>query len=219
MTGLPPICLSMAAADADGGLPDLGFPVLLELRLDAHPATDADLRRLVALAPVVLATCRPGARTDAQCGDVLLRALAAGAAWVDLDRSVPEAVLAAVRDEARRRGRGLVVSHHDFAGTPGAADLRGLVADCYAKGADVAKVACLSAGPDDNRRVMALYDGEVRPLVAFCMGEAGRPTRLQALERGAPFMYASAGPGRETAPGQVEAAEMARLLGLRGRAT
>ena len=214
MTGLPRICLSMPAAEAEAGLPALGVPFLLELRLDVHPAGEADLVRLLALSPWTLATCRPGARTDAECGEVLRRALEAGATLVDLDRSTAPAVLGAVRDLARRLGRGLIVSHHDFGGTPPAPALRGLVDDCFAKGADVAKLACQAATADDSRRVLALYEGETRPLVAFCMGEAGRPSRLEALARGAPFMYGSAGAGRETAPGQVEASEMARLLGI-----
>jgi 3-dehydroquinate dehydratase type I len=219
MTGLPRICLSMDATDAEGGLPDLAFPVLLELRLDDHPAGEADLARLLALAPCTLATCRPGSRTPGECGEVLLRALAAGATLVDLDRSSPPEVLAAVRDEVRRRGRGLVVSHHDFAGTPPDAVLRDLVADCFAKGGDVAKVACTSTGDGDNWRLLALYDGESRPLVAFGMGEAGRFTRLQALRRGAPFMYGSAGPGRGTAPGQWDVRDLAMWMGLAGEAS
>ena len=216
MTDLPRICLSMPAAEAEAGLPALAVPFLLELRLDVHPAGAGQLARLVALSRWTLATCRPGTRSDAECGEVLLRALAAGATLVDVDRSTPPGVLKAVRDEAKRLGRGLVVSHHDFGGTPTGPALRGLVDDCFAKGADVAKLACLAATPDDNRRVLALYDGEARPLVAFCMGEVGRPSRMQALARGAPFMYGSAGPGCETAPGQLEVLEMARILAYGG---
>lgn len=49
-------------------------------------------------------------------------------------------------------------------------------------------------------------------LIAFAMGELGRPSRLSCLKLGAPFTYASLSEGLETASGQYSFEEMHRLV-------
>ena len=60
---------------------------------------------------------------------------------------------------------------------------------------------------------MSLYE-EAAPgtLVAFCMGPEGRPSRLEALKRGAPFTYACLSREEATAPGQWTTEEMRKAL-------
>ena len=67
---------------------------------------------------------------------------------------------------------------------------------------------------------MSLYgmtypDGRVQEegtLVAFCMGEAGRESRLDCLRKGSPFTYAALDEAEATAPGQWTAAGMNEVV-------
>jgi 3-dehydroquinate dehydratase len=47
------------------------------------------------------------------------------------------------------------------------------------------------------------------PLIALAMGPLGTLTRVLAGRYGAPFTYAAAASGSESAPGQLTAAQMA----------
>jgi 3-phosphoshikimate 1-carboxyvinyltransferase len=49
-------------------------------------------------------------------------------------------------------------------------------------------------------------------LVAFCMGDIGRESRLEALRRGAPFTHACLAVGEEAGPGQWPSAEMRKAV-------
>jgi shikimate dehydrogenase len=57
--------------------------------------------------------------------------------------------------------------------------------------------------------------GDGPPLVPIAMGPLGVCTRILSARTGAPFTYASAGPGAEAAPGQIPAALLADLYRVR----
>src|SRR5207245_11411380 len=80
-------------------------------------------------------------------------------------------------------------------------------------GADIVKIAVT---PRSIRDVGRLLDFAARtaagsgpPLVPIALGPLGILTRIAAGRWGAPFTFASAGRGAETAPGQIPAAETA----------
>ncbi len=103
----------------------------------------------------------------------------------------------------------ILVSWHDFAKTPGAA----LLARKFQKMREYSpnvKIVTTAAGPDDLPKVLALYGiRKDANLVAFCMGNIGRISRLVSLYLGAPFMYASM--GKPVAPGQYSMDEIDAL--------
>ena len=114
-------------------------------------------------------------------------------------------------------GEGLVVSHHDVQGTPD--DLDGLYQEISDTGADVAKIVVTPRSFADVGRLLAFAararDGGGTPLVALALGPLGTLTRVLAGRYGAPFTYASAAAGAESAPGQLSAAVMADLYRVR----
>ncbi len=58
-------------------------------------------------------------------------------------------------------------------------------------GGEVVKIVTTATSEADNTTVHALYkDAAPGSLIAFCMGDAGRTSRLDALRCGAPFTYA-----------------------------
>ena len=88
---------------------------------------------------------------------------------------------------------------------------------CRALGADVVKIVTLATRAEDNLRVLALLPQARemgQDLVAFCMGEQGRLSRVAAPLLGSRWSYASLEKGASSAPGQFTAAEMRTILGM-----
>ena len=139
----------------------------------------------------------------------LLKAIEAGAKYVDLEVEAPPMMGRKIRQACQQYGSMLIRSFHDFAGTPPEATLLSTLEKSRRFGGEVVKIVTTATCKADADRVMALYR-EVEPgtLVAFCMGPEGRESRLEALRQGAPFTYACLTPEEATAPGQWTTAEM-----------
>ena len=158
----------------------------------------------------------------------LCRAIEAGARYVDVEIEAPKQMSKRVRNMAHENGTVFIRSYHDFEGTAAVDALRTLVVKCHYHGADMVKVATMASSQEDVERVLSLYewcegmrgtdmenlaDGG---LVAFCMGDLGRESRLECLRRGAPCTYAALDgvlvqPGEYpdvAAPGQWSMSEM-----------
>lgn len=123
----------------------------------------------------------------------------------------------ALRSYLARAGARVMASWHDFSSTPPTGVLRSRLA-AASRHAGHAKIVTAARAAADPARVLSLYAsaGPTR-LVAFCMGEAGRASRVLCLALGSPFTYASL--GAPVAPGQVPVGELRRLLPARGRGT
>ena len=139
----------------------------------------------------------------------LLKAIEAGAKYVDLEVEAPPMMGRKIRQACQEYGTMLIRSFHDFEGTPPEATLLALPEKGRRFGCEVVKLATTATGEADADRVLALYrEAEPGTLVAFCMGPEGRESRLDALKQGAPFTYACLTADEATAPGQWTAAEM-----------
>lgn len=153
----------------------------------------------------------------------LCQAIEAGARYVDVEIEAPKQMSKRVRNAAHENGTVFIRSCHDFEGTPSLDTLRALVVKCHYHGADMVKIATMSHSADDVERVLSLYDwcSDMQGtdmadladggLIAFCMGEEGRESRLECLRCGAPFTYAALDKDM-AAPGQWPASEMASAI-------
>ncbi len=154
-----------------------------------------------------------------------LRALAAAA-----EHPVVEAVdveLASARESdgrrtveaARDHGAAVVVSSHDFAGTPPGDRLRERL-DAATDAGDVGKLAVTADGPGDVLRLLsATWESAQRGnrVATMAMGEAGRHSRAVAPQYGSRIGYAPVDPADATAPGQYDLATLRTLVdGLAG---
>jgi 3-dehydroquinate dehydratase / shikimate dehydrogenase len=225
----PLLCATVTAATT-AGLRQMrdrasGLADLVELRLDG--VGDLDVQGVLAgRRGQVIVTCRP-AREGGRFGgsederlDILNRAAAFGADYVDIEwDSAHEPLL------ARRRGRGVIVSSHDFEGVP--ADLRTRFAAMRATGAEVVKIAVTAHGLADNLPLLALGTesaGHGR-VALVAMGDSGLASRVLAARFGSCWAYS----GDAVAPGQVTPERMvsefrfrtvtgtSRVFGLLGR--
>ncbi len=179
-----------------------GAVEMAEIRLDRCPLEEEDIDLLFSGSDVpLIATCR--LQEESQAPQLLERAVKAGAKYVDLEMEAPAAVGRRIREACREYGTVLIRSYHNYTETPPLPVLQSLLERARQFGGEVVKIVTTATSKADTASILALYK-DVPPgtLVAFCMGDAGRESRLEALRQGAPFTYASLTEAEATAPGQ-----------------
>jgi 3-dehydroquinate dehydratase type I len=106
----------------------------------------------------------------------------------------------------------IIVSYHDFAGTPAADELRTKIALGFAQGADVVKISTMINSPDDITVLETLLtENWVGPLCVIGMGKLGERTRTDFPGRGSCLTYGYF--ESPAAPGQLSAEKLMELLG------
>jgi len=136
-----------------------------------------------------------------------------GAIDVELD-ALRDGNAGRVVEHARERGVAVIVSSHDFEGTPGLDRMRSVLSAAASRG-DVGKLAVTADSPDD---VLALLTAtwettcDGRRVATMAMGEAGRHSRAVAPLYGSRIGYAPVDPVEATAPGQYDLATLADLV-------
>jgi 3-dehydroquinate dehydratase type I len=145
---------------------------------------------------------------------ILAGAAEAGFHWIDLE----ERLDGDVYRRFQATGKRILISHHDFTGTPPALELRGKLEKMARAKPDAIKIVTLAHAQEDNLRVLELISFGKRELgvdvIAFCMGPVGRWTRGVSLLLGSPWAYVRMADQGEAAPGQYTAREMRSLMGL-----
>lgn len=215
------ICVSLAeatTADIVDRMIDLAATAdLFEIRGDFVP--DLDLLTIVrARTRPLLYACRAAseggslADDDPRRREALREAVRRGFDYVDVEYR--SGLLDLVVEKA---GRGLVVSYHDMEQTPD--DLPGLYAAMASRGADIVKLAVTPRSIADVGRLLECAAEAARgsgpPLIPIALGPLGIVSRVVAGRWGAPFTYAAAAAGAETAPGQLPASVLADLYRVR----
>jgi len=111
-------------------------------------------------------------------------------------------------------GTQVVLSFHDFHRTPSLKELQRLFDQMVRLGADVIKIVPLARSWEDNLSILSLIPFAKRrrqKIVAFCMGEKGRISRIFSPLLGASWTYASLRRGKASAPGQMTVGEMKEI--------
>ena len=181
---------------------------MAEIRLDRCALEDEEIEALFADSDVpLIATCRLS--EEPQAPELLELAIRSGAKYADLEMEAPAAVGRRIREACREYGTVLIRSYHNYEDTPSLETLQALVERARTFGGEVVKIVTTAHSETHNATVAALYkDAAPGSLVAFCMGEAGKASRLDALRYGAPFTYACLSKEDATAPGQWTWEEM-----------
>jgi len=140
----------------------------------------------------------------------LYRALLPLVSGVDVE--LDAAIRAEVADAARRAGRLIVLSHHDFRTTPSTAKLDAVVRRARKAGAGVTKIAATVVSDRDTATLAAVFARHPREsLVVIGMGDHGKKTRLLFPALGSLFTFTAL--DRATAPGQLDLAASLADLG------
>lgn len=223
---LPAVCVPLVGRSADALLAEAAAaaakaPDLLEWRVDFFEgigspgevvALAARLRQ--AAGPLPLLFTRRSTREGGQptglpepaVVDLYRAVCAAGAAdIVDFEMASERHHLDAVRAAAQAAGIALLLSFHDFGGTPPVPQLLARFRQAHALGGDIAKVAVMPQGRGD---VLALLQatwqaGEELPIpvAGMSMGALGAVTRLCGGEFGSALTFAVG--QAASAPGQL----------------
>ena len=229
------ICTSLQHKNLDALFEALETTEMAEIRLDRCPLSPDDIEGLFGSSDVPLvATCRIAeVLADLQRADGipdtekgrreqqirayditerrLTKAVEAGAAYIDLEMEAPAPMSKRLRKAALENGTIVIRSYHDFTGTPSREKLAETISQCREFGAEVVKIVTTAQCEADVQTVLSLYEDFDR-LIAFCMGEAGRQSRLDCLAKGAPYTYAAFTEDEATAPGQWTTASMEKAL-------
>lgn len=191
---------------------------LFEVRADF--LRDLDLAALLkGRARPILFTCRPESeggrfpdRDHLARRRLLVEAVGRGFDLVDVEARAGFADVV-----ASKAGRGLVLSWHDFEGTP--EDLDGIFGRMAVHHPDVVKIAVTARSVADLGRLLAFAarhaSGRGPRLVALAMGPLGVASRILGGRYAAPFTFASPESGREAAPGQLPASALADTYRVR----
>lgn len=114
-------------------------------------------------------------------------------------------------DFAHKHQCDVIISYHNYERTPELDVLEDIVNQCYAQGADLAKIATHVNVNRDNSKILSLYKAPGR-LVAIGMGDLGRISRIVAPFLGAEFTYASLSDSESTAPGQINYEKLSQFI-------
>lgn len=195
-------------------------PDLIEVRLDylaglTPQATGellAEMKKLVTVP--LLATFRRqeegGASNLEEAGRLAILQAALGSGTLQL-LDVELRTGASGRDklleEARQQGVGSIISYHDFAATPALPELRELLTELAATGADILKLAVFPQNPPDALNLLAAtYEARTlwpgRSLITMGMGGLGGFTRLAGPLFGSALTFAMG--EKSSAPGQID---------------
>ncbi|MEM2878302.1 MAG: type I 3-dehydroquinate dehydratase [Candidatus Hadarchaeales archaeon] len=146
---------------------------------------------------------------------MILDSLELSPACIDLEISTPGGILRKAIKKAKQSRTSVLLSYHNFSGTPDISMLRSVLNKMVQEKCDIAKIVTNAESKEDAFRMLEFIleaRGPV-PSVAFAMGKEGRLTRYTSLVLGSPWTYA--GVGRPTAPGQLDlktAVEWVRVL-------
>ena len=238
------ICTTIINKDFQGVLSALEQCEMAEIRLDSCNLSMKEIDDVFSSDVPMVATCRvaevmanePSLQDSAlseQSREIkamqiaerrLVRAIEAGARYVDVEIEAQKQMSKRVRNAAHESGTVFIRSYHDFDGTASVEELQSMVEKCRYHGADIVKLVTMAHSQEDVDRVMSLYQwcdteatGGVEALadgglIAFCMGEAGKQSRIDCLKYGAPYTYAALSAEDAAAPGQWPAAEMMKAV-------
>lgn len=140
-------------------------------------------------------------------------AVALGAGFVDIELRTNDDLREMLSDTImHHEGRSqLVISHHIFDGTPSYSELQDIFHECVATGARIVKIVTFATEVEDTLTILKLigYANKAnQKIIAHCMGEKGRISRIMAPFFGAYMTFASLDKGAESAPGQLTVSEM-----------
>lgn len=226
------ICIPVTAKTQADALQQIESSIpradVLELRMDL--ILDGDLKTLIKSCrsykiPVkVMVTNRrkESSTVGESSGEVqrialLKEAVALGADYVDIEIKTPGPMLKEVLSMAAAHGSRtrVIISHHDFNGTPSFESLKNVFHDCVHFDGSIIKIVTFANGPDDNLTVLNLIPyarKKNQDIIAFCMGEQGRVSRIMAPLLGSYLSFASLNRGGESAPGQLTVDEMEKVM-------
>lgn len=227
------ICVPITASSQKQALHDIARSCAsgdaIELRMDL--IADGSLPELISAARLssattkIIVTCRrkeeavpagKALRSQTEKMRILRQAIELGADYIDIELAEGDTAINELKKCCRQRGgwTKIIVSYHDIVKTPSIGRLKEILHSSRKTGADVVKIATFARKPEDNLKVLALipyarkYSQEI---IALCMGEKGRISRVAGQLLGNHLGFAMLEWGAQSAPGQLSVREMKQI--------
>ncbi len=218
------ICIPIIAEETGAaiGMMERAAPVadLVELRIDRM--RNPELERLLAARRIpVIVTNRRRAEgggfsgTEKERVAFLTEAARLDADYVDIETETAPILKEELRRVCALSGTKRIASWHDVSKTPAAAFLQKKLADCMADGCDIVKIVTYAGDVADGLRLLELIPfarQRGQTVIAFCMGERGRISRIIAPLLGSAISYCPLEPEGASASGQLTAGRMREIL-------
>jgi 3-dehydroquinate dehydratase type I len=187
---------------------------LIELRVDY--LTGAKFERLLENRPKpLIVTNRKKEEGGKYKGEerkrlgILQEAIDLGTDYIDVEFAVERSFLQDLIKNKRETQ--IILSFHDFRKTPSSKELQRHCDQMIRLGADVIKIVPFARSWVDNLTILSLIPfakERKQKIVAFCMGEKGKISRIFSPFLGAAWTYASLSKNRASAPGQLTIREL-----------
>jgi len=190
-------------------------PDLVEFRLDR-------LDNLTAVETIGQKKTLPAIATDKAIREpsvsrkILLAAASSSFEYVDIDFASHDAKR--LVEECRATGTKVIVSSHNFNGTPSQSELRDVFNSVREMEADICKIVTTATHPRDNLEVLNFVQEKCTEakLVSFAMGSLGTPSRILSPVFGAEFTFAAFSQDSRTADGQLSIEDLRSVWHLLG---
>jgi len=212
------VCLPIVEKTAKNALKAIkkanGLADLIELRMDYLRGSELGPLLNAREKPFIITNRRKEeggkyGRDEKRRFGILREAIELGAEYVDVEMNSEKPLL---RDLiANKKKTRIVLSLHDFRKTPCQEELRKLFDRMAQMEGEVVKIVCLARSWEDNFNILSLIPyakKRKKEIVAFCMGERGKMSRVFAPFTGAAWTYAALSKGKTSAPGQLTIWEM-----------
>jgi 3-dehydroquinate dehydratase type I len=220
------ICIPIAATTTDAAIlrMERAAPLadLVELRIDRIPGAELERLLTARLTPVIITNRRReegGGFTGTEEERVarLTEAVRLGADYVDIETATDPALKVGLRAAIVGTSAKLLVSWHDFSGTPPLEFLKAKLEECMADDPAIVKIVTHADDASDCLRVLELIpyaQQKSQAIIAFCMGRRGKISRIAAPLLGSIIAYASLEPEEASAPGQLTIHQMREISRL-----
>ncbi len=197
---------------------------IVELRIDR--IRNADLKMLIgAKQGRIIVTNRCSEEGGRFAGsekariDLLKEAVQLGAEYIDVEMETDQTLRKDLEEMIRTFGgrTKMILSWHDYRKTPSDRALRARLVKGIRGGGSIVKMVPHALSLEDNLRVLNLImhaKKSDQPVIAFCMGDKGRLSRIVSPYLGSLLTYAVLDKRDATAPGQMTIDEMQKIFDL-----
>lgn len=147
---------------------------------------------------------------------ILKKAVELGVDYIDIELSEGNAVITELKSYCEQHGglTKMIVSYHNVSKTPALTTLKKIFHQCRESKPAVVKMVTFARNPEDNLKTLSLIPYAhkyLQDIIALCMGDAGRISRIMAPHLGNFLSFATLAPGMHSAPGQLTAREMKQI--------
>jgi 3-dehydroquinate dehydratase-1 len=209
------ICVSLAGLSYQECLKAIDRCEFAEIRIDLLDIRTDQFKDIFSVNNSTIATCRNSISNNKNNNrtGLLKMAILSGANYVDIEYEAEIDIREEVIEFAHKHNCLVILSYHNYENTPPQDQLELIIKQSKHWNADLVKIVTTALNEKDCSVVMSLYS-MYDNIIAFCMGEYGRITRVAAPFLGAKFTYTAYNNNLSTAPGQLTVDEMEKIYAI-----